>query len=622
MIARSKRWKILHEREILVNMLKRHAILITSAMRRRLAYKIVRHRRHLLNCVKKIQCRMRIYLSKCKTHQRRLIKYSVIRIQLFWRFIKSSRMLRLLKEQKRQLQSSSIIIMQKFVRRYLSQILVDDLRSKRDEVAIANSGKGSHVKKSIREKERETIANWISTYGKDAVFGLRRTRRIATAAYSRMLQTKYIRMITIPFGVMYLNECSPSLISSPRFAKMFLSAFNPQSVRRYQAIDLINSRKKYDAIVNVDSAIPMLENINFTVCVIQCFWRQYLSRQQKYKMLAIRRGIIIFQRHYRKRFAKLYLSACIIQNFSRVIQAKRYVTFLLLEKRSAIVIQCAYRFHLAKIMEMNLYSVKNLLVLHTQVTSPLSSATESEAIGKLPYLINFEPEKALEHQEHTFWIANSNEYAEMKVELQSKECIASVWIMTSTSSASPQKVSISAILNKKDKKYFTIIDKYPLSLVKGPRWHKIVFSAEGVYSKYFQLIFFDSYGDEMHIAVRQIRFVRSKGISAKILNEPNHVILREGPTIGETKPVKLEVKAVGWPKPAFQWFRNNQPIPDAVEPVFVANLYCPLSNKSRTYRCVKCKMVAKDCPNNAYIVRCLNCSHEYMFKEVSRSRYL
>lgn len=76
----------------------------------------------------------------------------------------------------------------------------------------------------------------------------------------------------------------------------------------------------------------------------------------------------------------------------------------------------------------------------------------------------------------------------------------------STYSTSPNYVSISAVL-KNEKTYTQLIDRTELPLLKQHRWHK--FSLPFTVSKYYKLVFYENYGDELHIAVRQIRFLRS-----------------------------------------------------------------------------------------------------------------
>jgi hypothetical protein len=142
-------------------------------------------------------------------------------------------------------------------------------------------------------------------------------------------------------------------------------------------------------------------------------------------------------------------------------------------------------------MMFDFRSVAKLAVLRTSPTS----------------VENHGAEKALEHRSDTFWIANSPEKAEIRVEFGQIENIVEVWLMTSTYSSSPNFVSIAAVLNKKSG-YTELIDRRELPLLKENRWHKFFIPITS--TKYFMLIFMNNYGDDEHIAVRQIRFIKSK----------------------------------------------------------------------------------------------------------------
>jgi hypothetical protein len=67
-------------------------------------------------------------------------------------------------------------------------------------------------------------------------------------------------------------------------------------------------------------------------------------------------------------------------------------------------------------------------------------------------------------------------------------------------------VTIQAVLGK-DKTYSELVDRSELPLLKQYRWHK--FALPFTVSKYYKLVFQENYGDDHHIAVRQIRFLRS-----------------------------------------------------------------------------------------------------------------
>lgn len=88
-----------------------------------------------------------------------------------------------------------------------------------------------------------------------------------------------------------------------------------------------------------------------------------------------------------------------------------------------------------------------------------------------------------------------------------------------------------------------------------------------------------------------------------------------GPCVGEPETVLLKCEAVGWPYPTFQWYKDDVFIAGATSPELRVTLFSHTVG-AQTYRCIKCKMVSKVAPVNAYHVKCGNCSHMFTYKEV------
>ncbi len=101
-----------------------------------------------------------------------------------------------------------------------------------------------------------------------------------------------------------------------------------------------------------------------------------------------------------------------------------------------------------------------------------------------------------------------------------------------------------------------------------------------------------------------------------IEEQPKHYILSPGPTIDSSKEIILRCKARAWPLPTFQWYRNSKKIPGATKPELKLVLRSTADDVKRHYRCVKCSMVSKDVPMNAFHVRCRNCNTVFAFNEV------
>lgn len=100
-----------------------------------------------------------------------------------------------------------------------------------------------------------------------------------------------------------------------------------------------------------------------------------------------------------------------------------------------------------------------------------------------------------------------------------------------------------------------------------------------------------------------------------------HYILDPGPTVGEESEILLQCDATGWPLPTYQWYRNGELLNGETLPTCKVKLFCETFGQ-RTYRCIKCKMVSKTAPVNAYHVKCGNCGYRFTYKEVKHSLFI
>lgn len=62
--------------------------------------------------------------------------------------------------------------------------------------------------------------------------------------------------------------------------------------------------------------------------------------------------------------------------------------------------------------------------------------------------------------------------------------------------------------------------------------------------------------------------------------------------------------------------QGNTPIPGATKPELKLTLACPTYGE-RSYRCIRCKMVSRRVPVNAYHIQCGNCNIVFAYKDVS-----
>ena len=222
-----------------------------------------------------------------------------------------------------------------------------------------------------------------------------------------------------------------------------------------------------------------------------------------------------------------------------------------------------------------------------------------------------EARKCLEHRSDTFWIAENPSFAEIRIELLKVEHVTDIWIMTSTFDASPMYVQIYGVEHKQTS-YTELVRKSDLPCLKEHRWHH--FNIGVFNSKYYKLQFSKNYGNQEHIAIRQIRFLRSKEVSAIILQEPSHFVLTDGPNVSDNQAIVLKTVANGWPLPTYQWYNGRKKVKGANQSELKLNLHCAPS-MTRMFRCIRCKMVGKEVAYNIYRVRCGNCGYTFSYKE-------
>lgn len=563
----------------------------------------------------KIQKRVRIWIAKKIYKSLKIRSAKAIIIQTRMRVCLAKAYIIRLKAQIAADLNATVTVIQKYVRRYLAKRLCTRLRLNNNIMKDMDEPSLAHTS-STELAEKEGVSSWLPYYGVDPEYGLKRNRRITQRLFRRMMQLKYTRLVT-RFGIVYMDSYPPrkseeeildelaeveaggtkkeELTVRDDFVSVFIPPFDVVRVHRKEAIDRI-AKNEHTGVLHIPTAVNMRASVHNTVATIQCVVRQRRARAEYQKMLRVHRGIALFQRIFRKRFEAIHRCAVVITSLFHRIKAIQRTNHVRRERRAAVIIQCSFRCYRARSMMFDFRSVSRLAVL--------KSSPESEP--------GHGPEKCLEHRDDTFWIAKSNEKAEIRVEFGQSENVTEIWIMTSTYSASPNYVSIGAVLEKKSG-YTELVDRQELPLLKERRWHKFIIPV--ITTKYFMFIFYSNYGDEENISVRQIRFVRSRESSATIVKQPVNYILNPGPTVAEKAEIILRITATGWPLPTFQWYHNNKPIEGATGTELRLSLFCPIHG-NRVYRCIRCKMVSKSVPLNAYHIQCGNCSYQFTYKEI------
>ena len=600
------RAKVLKEREALLIMVKGRSIQITNTCRIRIARKKLNRLKRRLTASIKIQCRARIRASKNIYKYRLRRKRAAVKIQALMRKCLAITVVRKIRKDRKVWIDNKMAVIQKSIRRKLAYLLRARML---DERRVFMSG-ADDDDDDVAVPERPPVSSWIKTFGCDPEYGLKRNRRMTQAYFERMLKMQYIR-IQSKYGIVYVDQFpaeksaedamleragEKGLTNREEFVTVFFPPFDPKCVHRLDAIDLLQ-RRPFSATIHIATSIFFRKTVDFNVTAIQCSVRMRQARKKRQFMLRIHRAFAVLQRRFRRRNAKQQIAACRIQALFHLIHAKVITTVTRRERRAAYVIQGAYRCFVARGKSFDLRCVREVSVLKFSSAVPFHG-----------------PAKVLDFHQRSFWMAESVEQSEIRFEMKRKECINQIWIQTSTHSSSPRGVEISCVVDKSTKQFKILTPKSNLLLLKGHRWHK--FPIDETIAKYFKLTFFENFGDDAHIAVRQIRFVRTKEMSATIIQQPSHFIIDKGPTVGKKEKITLRIHAAGWPHPTFQWFRNGIPIPNATSPELTLSLKCRLAKGRRTFRCLKCKMLSKNVPINAYHMQCGNCNNPFTFKDI------
>lgn len=396
----------------------------------------------------KIQKRVRIWIAKRVFKRKKLRHLKAIIIQSRMRVcLAKARVLRIKAKMNADLHAT-VAVIQKNVRRMIVRIA--DARRKAEELRKAKE-QAEEDGVPYEPPERPPVTSWISTYGVDPEYRLKRNRRITERLFQRMLKMKYVRFLS-RFGVVYLESYPPKTVGEEAlemaqqvqleqaggtadgavaaavvaqqqesnaltvkkdFVSVYLPPFEPTKVHRRAAIERCN-KITHLAILHLPTAVRMRGSVDYNVSTIQCLQRQRLARREREKLIRVHKSIALFQRIFRRRYEVFFKASVKISTLFRMNRAKKRTAILRKEYNAALTLQCAYRCYVARSKHFDRRCVAELAVL--------KSSPEAVPLHG--------PEKALEHREDTFWIAESNERAEIRVEFAKVETITEIWIMT------------------------------------------------------------------------------------------------------------------------------------------------------------------------------------------------
>jgi len=591
--------KLGEERKVLLTMVHKKCVLINCCCRRRLAYKVFKKMSRRVRATIKLQKRVRVYLARKQVKWRRRRHLHAIVIQTFGRSIIAKNTLAKKRQDRINMFNHAATLMQAGGRRLIARCreYVRRLAAKQEAAQLA-------IQTGVKP-ERVHVSDWFDTYGRDAVYGLKRTRRTYENTFARMLTLKYCRLAT-RFGDVFVDRHPPPELdkvdgedlreNEEVFVAVFVPMVQGRLVHREQAIEAI-LKTPHNAVLHLTEAVSTIKSVDQMVVQIQCALRTFFALKAYKMRLKVKHAVIMLQRGFRRRFEKLHRASQIISACLRAKQAKKRTIRQRVEVTSARKMQSCVRIWIAKCRLFDRRCIRRVEVLRANSEVKLHEAN-----------------KVLDFKSNSFWLADSTEVAECRFELKRRQAVEEIWVMTCTRQASPQTVTIEVVQDKRTMKYEMLYSEVKLEQLNGYQWRRFTFRATVV--KFFKLTFRFNYGDEEHIGVRQIRFVKAKEKSATIVRQPDHFIFKDnGPVVGMSMRCVLKVDADGWPLCTYQWYRNGHKVPGATKAELILNLRCELAEGFRTYRCMKCKMVCLEVPENCYHIVCGNCSHHFNYKE-------
>ncbi|CAM9115659.1 unnamed protein product, partial [Ectocarpus fasciculatus] len=596
-------------------MVRKMSVKITNTCRIRLAKKELKRLQRRWKASIKIQKRARIRIAKL-IYFYRLERWRACKeIQRIGRgYIGRGEIKKRIKAKRMRYYNAAVVI-QRRARFNYAKMLVNKLKEERNEKLIAALPEGEY-----ELPPPAPVAEWIDTYGYDTEYGLKRNRRMTETYFQRLLRHPFLRLKT-RFGDCFVDrypplppdswhvdedeENNPDEVAPARwicedFAQAHFPSISPKYLTRDEVIEMATETPR-TILLYLPTSVSVRETVWNNVIQIQCSVRQRHARDARRFMMKVHKAISTFQRIFRRRFWRQHKAAFFITALFRRITAKKFVGIVRREYKAALCIQGAFRTWKAYLKMIELRSIRSLKILR------VSSEVELH-----------EAKFCLDLKSHSFWLSKDPEFAEIRVEMERKEAIGEVWLMTSTLQCSPKYVSIGCVMQKEDRKYEEMVDHVKIKNLMGRQW--MIFKFDIRIAKYWRVTFRGNYGDEENIGVREIRFIRTGERSAKILSEPADVIITEGPPIGELQVVRLNCVADAWPLPKYQWRKNGKIVPGATEPELTLRLVCVADPEFRSFRCTVCKNFSKQVPKNSFGVICSNCRHTFDYKEINKYR--
>jgi len=466
-------------------------------------------------------------------------------------------------------------------------------------------------RKKVKEKNEnymdtdenlEAMDEWIKSYGYDPIYGTKRLRRICLKVFARVLSVKHSPLVT-PYGEAGVEQFPAPFLESREgndFIIVNLFAHTKLSLPKAERVALRETSPKYWTSLNL-SQVSIVGTVELRIIEIQCLFRVALSVRRVAKKRRTRNAAIMVQRRFRWRYKVKEKLALGVQCLWRRYMAMEELKFKKKEVVKAKKIQGAFRCFLGR--------------MALEERRRVSACEILDSSGDLSEL--FDANRVLDAKTNTFWCSGPEEVSSqwLTFDLGKKHDIGKVKMWVPDNTSCPKEVAIE-YANR-------IIGPWKhAETIKlrqgGERWQS--FKVPKTISRYWKIQIKKNFGNASAVSVIGAGFFRAKEVTAFVTEQPKSLMVSPGPPVGRVGgEIVLCSNADGWPLPSFQWTKNGIPIDGETKPTLTIQVGSKKSKTLKRFRCIHCKKINVELPQNLYRVICNNCKTPFDFPEVEEA---
>ena len=573
--------------------LSKSAIYLQCAYRIRMARMIVKSMKKSKKYMTRIQCACRQKLARRKTTRARLEYYSCRSIQCCIRKAYARMIICELRRIRNLLLDECAATIQRKAKVMVSHALVNHQRQHLKEKGIEHPS----VKENL-----ETMSTWMPTYGFDPVYKTKRLRRICLKTFSRVLSVRGSTVVT-RFGEAAVEQFPAPYLESRDghdFATVRLYAHTKLSCPFAERKVLHDNSPKFFTAIQLE-AISIRDTVDLRIIQLQSYFRVKISENICKQKRKARNAAIFVQRKYRWRFGKKEGLAMMVQCLYRVHVAYEELKFKKMEVIKAEMIQAAYRIHLGRLAleEKRRISLCQVLDSSGDLNELFDATKTLDGLGEKTFWCS--PPKAVSSQ----WIS---------YDLTKKYSIGKVKLLAPNNTSSPKEVLVECANRVAGP--WKPIETLPVLQKSG--WQS--FDLPKTVCRFFRLSFKKNYGNAQAVSLFGVGFFIAKEITAHVIEEPTSLKVDPGPPVGKVGgEIILTCKAAGWPPPTYQWTKNGKEMEGETMPSLKVVIKSSKSKILKRFRCIHCKKINTELPENIYRVVCSNCKYPFDFPEVEEA---